>query len=506
MAHRSTIASFRDPSGRVLVLKDRVIRVVYSAGRADLEAFLASTTIQRAQDEGRAVTTRRLDHEEIERLEPELTAAGVQPDQEDEPLVVEHNRIPFVSYPHEWPPEMLDAAAELTLELQQGLLQEGLSLKDATPNNVLFHGPRPVFVDALSAEARDPHDPFWRPHGQFTRTFLLPLLAARHHGLPLSASLIWQGDGLEPETLYRMTPPLRRWRSPHRWLVTLPTRLNARAKRQGEDLYKTQHKKNPDMAKYVVAASVRSLGKRLKQVRPETATRSHWSGYMDARDHYPDADAQSKDAFIERILQETGPGWVLDVGCNTGHFSAMAAEKGAHVVAVDQDPVSVGRVWRRATQEDLDILPLVVDIARPTPAVGWMNQECASFLERAEKRFDMVFMLAVMHHLHVTQRLPVAEIVRLLARLTRRHAVIEYVGPQDPMFRQLLRGRDHLHTELTRALFEEALEAQFDVLARQPLEGTDRSLYLLRRQEVPTDESEPVAVSPPARSATGGER
>jgi hypothetical protein len=135
--------------------------------------------------------------------------------------IFEHDRIPFPSFPYEWAPEMLHAAAMLTLDLALDLLPEALGLKDATPYNVLFRGPHPVFVDILSLERRDPADPTWLPYAQFVRTFLLPLAANRHFGLALDQLLFTRRDGLEPEGVYRWLGPLQRVRPPFLSLVSL---------------------------------------------------------------------------------------------------------------------------------------------------------------------------------------------------------------------------------------------------------------------------------------------
>jgi hypothetical protein len=123
----------------------------------------------------------------------------------------------------------------------------------------------------------------------------------------------------------------------------------------------------------------------------------------------------------------------------------------------------------------------VVDLSRPSAAKGWRNRECASFLERASGAFDAVLMLAVLHHLLVTERIPLEEVLDLAAELTTHLLVIEFVGPQDPMFQALARGRDHLHAHLSPAVFETACRRRFDILGSHPLTGTHRSLYLLRR-------------------------
>src|SRR5437667_11504991 len=114
---------------------------------------------------------------------------------------------------------------------------------------------------------------------------------------------------------------------------------------------------------------------------------------------YTGADFTTKENFIKQVLSEFKPKQVLGVGANTGHFGLLAAAAGAQVVAIDSDPACIGSLWQQAFAKNLPVLPLVVDLARPSAALGWRNGECQSFLERAAGAFDAVFMLAVLHHL-----------------------------------------------------------------------------------------------------------
>jgi 2-polyprenyl-3-methyl-5-hydroxy-6-metoxy-1,4-benzoquinol methylase len=452
-----------------------VLRVITDpSAAAALPSLLQLPAVGQATAAGQLVSSRIVPQDEWADLLAAEERAGAQ-------LILEHERVPFPSFPYEWPAEMLHAAGRLTLDLALALLEAGHGLKDATPYNVLFRGPRPVFVDLCSIEARDPDDYTWLAHAQFARTFLLPLLAHRDLGLSLSSLFLAARDGLEPEALYRMVGRLRRLTPPYLGLVALPTWLARSAQKREATLYQQKRGGNPERSRFILAATLKRQRRTLDRLAPTGMRASAWSGYMQGALSYSDSAFKQKEAFVEQALRERRAARVLDVGCNTGHFSRLAALSGAGVVAIDSDPAVVGEVWRRAAAEGLDILPLVIDLARPSAGIGWRNAECAPFLERGGSHFDLVLMLAVVHHLVVTDRIPLAEIVDLVAELTSDRALIEYVGPGDPCFRRIARGRDSLHAALSAETFETAFRRRFRIERSEPVQGSDRRLYLMTR-------------------------
>lgn len=468
--------SFRDPAGQLIPLNGRILRVINQAGQPDLRAFLESAHSRRLTDEGRLVRTEVLDrHEALNALAQDGWAEQLS----EEAIILEHERVPFQSFPYEWPPEMLHEAAQLTLDLAESLLADGFGLKDATPYNVLFNGPRAVFVDWLSFERRDPHDPTWLPYAQFVRTFLLPLLVSKYFNLRFDQFLIANRDGLEPEQVYRLGGPMRRLLPPMLTLVSLPTWLGGGGAADSKT-YQARRVENAEKAQFILRHLFKGLRRKLAQVAPREDKTSTWSDYM-SQNRYTEDYFPLKQTFVEDVLRQSGALRVLDVGCNVGFFSSLAARSGASVVAIDYDPVVVGQVWRRAKAESLDILPLVVNLARPTPNTGWLNQECASFLERATGSFDVVLMLAVIHHMLVSERIPLRSILGLARDLTTRLLVIEYVPPDDQMFRRLTRGRENLHTDFTRENFESACRDFFEIVRAEPLGESGRWLYLLSK-------------------------
>jgi 2-polyprenyl-3-methyl-5-hydroxy-6-metoxy-1,4-benzoquinol methylase len=480
-ALNESAVSFRDPAGRLFFIGDRVIRFINDAAIGEFEACLASPSLRQFVASGRLVATEALSRLQLAELREEDASLNFFATEFDG-VAVEHERIPFRSFPYEWPPEMLHAAGELTLDLAENLLPEGLGLKDATPYNVLFRGSKPVHVDLLSFEQREAGDPTWLPFAQFSRTVLLPLLANKHFGIKLNQALGSQRDGLEPEQVYRLCRPLQKLRPPFLTLASLPSWLSRRQKAGDTELYQRRHLANPEKAQFILDRLFKRLRQELAQVAPSQTQRSGWSNYMSSESTSVEGYLTAKEDFVDATLVQIAPRQVLDVGCNTGHFSALAAARGARVVSIDSDAVVVSQVWRRAMANDLDILPLVVDLSRPTPAIGWRNRECPSFLERAAGAFDLVLMLAVLHHLLVSERIPLAEVMALAAELTTDCLIIEFIPRDDPMFRRITRGRDELFGDFDQQAFERTCERNFTIVQSKQLGKTSRRLYLLKKK------------------------
>src|SRR5437660_678156 len=113
--------SFRDPAGSLCAIGDRILRVV-AFGASDLQGFLSSNTARKYTAAGTVVRTSILtDSQAADALaDPDLRSVY---DALNAKTLVEHERIPFPSYPYEWPAEMLHAAGVLTLNLARDLRQ-----------------------------------------------------------------------------------------------------------------------------------------------------------------------------------------------------------------------------------------------------------------------------------------------------------------------------------------------------------------------------------------------
>ena len=478
--HRATASSnfeptFRDPAGQLLLEEDCALRRVRPAAVEEALRFLNSPLRLELERDGNLIPSEILETDS-------LAGAGSIPQAAEGGLWLRHPRIDPISYPWEWTRAQWRAAAELTLRIAGKAISAGWMLKDSTPLNVLFSGPRPVFVDVLSFEKRDPHSTVWLAYGQFVRTFLLPLAAARYLGWPLETTLFWR-DGYEPATLYRALPAWRRLHPALLDVVTMATLFEGKSGKTGKAQPRPSAA-DPELAAHILHKRLARLGRQIRAVAGDSA-KSQWSRYEQSASHYRPADIEQKKQFVSGVLERAHsasprPARVLDIGANTGTYSLLAADAGAEVVSLDSDSAALETLWRAALKRRKPVTTLVANIARPTPAAGWKNREQLSLLDRLAGKFDLVLMLAVVHHLLLREQVPLAHIGELCAALTRRWLVVEWVPPSDPMFREWLRGRDQLYGHLTEHHLNQAFAPFFAGVDRCALEN-GRILLLFER-------------------------
>ena len=130
--------SFRDPSGHVYEKDGRIFRTVSAIAAPNYEFLTRTGVLTPLIDDGWLIEC----HEVPPATLPGLPGATR--------YVVEHPRLPFVSYPYEWSFSLLKSAALFHLDFQMRALDAGAMLSDASAYNVQFIGAKPIFIDLLS--------------------------------------------------------------------------------------------------------------------------------------------------------------------------------------------------------------------------------------------------------------------------------------------------------------------------------------------------------------------
>jgi hypothetical protein len=456
--------SFRDPDGRVFQIDREIVRGLTAEGLTDWEAFEASGMLGRLTDAGEVVETTVAGPEALEALQ------SVDPDGAWV-AALRHERLPFISYPYEWTFSMLKDAALLQLRLTREALSADLALKDATPYNVQWRGAQPVFIDIGSFERARPGEP-WLGYRQFCMLFLYPLLLEAYRGISFQPWLRGSLEGIHPSE----ARALLRGKDTFRGGVLKHVALHAKLERSqaGGEKDVRRELRDAGFDKQLVEANLKGLEKLVAGLEPPGAP-TEWGDYGTTCS-YSDEDTRAKEDFVRAAVLRRPRALTWDLGANDGRYSRIASEGSVYTIALDADRGVVDMLYHALRQEGCtSILPLVGDVADPSPGLGWRNHERLTLAERG--RPDLVLALALVHHLVIGRTIPMRELVDWLADLGSE-LVVEFPDRDDVMVKRLLaRKRDGAHPDYTRSAFEDVLGSRFEIQSRVALPSRTRTLY-----------------------------
>jgi hypothetical protein len=448
-------SSFRDPSGYVYYEGGAVFRQVNECYRPQYERLMASGLYE------------KLDGLLIRHAE----AADAAPRSADGFLVIKPEKIPFISYPYEWSFGQLKDAALLTLEIQRRAVDLDMILKDASAYNVQFLNGQAVFIDTLSFDFYREGQP-WVAYGQFCRHFLAPLFLMAHVDERLSQLLRVYIDGLPLDLAAKLLG------GRGGFAATQHLRWHARAaQRHGEDGKRAGRARVAHISKFNYIALIDSLI-RIVQGLSVKGVITEWGDYY-AHTNYAQAAGARKEALVREFLDEIAPSNTWDFGANDGRYSRLALARGGHVVAFDIDPVAVARNYAAVKSSRENMLPLLLDLTNPSPAIGFENAERGTIENR--QRPDAVLMLAVIHHIAISNNLPLPRVAAWAADLTD-HLVIEFVPKSDSQVKTLLATRDDIFPDYDERGFEAAFSERFTIARREKIDGSERTLYLMTKK------------------------
>ena len=461
--------SFRDPSGYVFYFQDEIYRALDSDSFTLLQQLDKDELLSRLEKLGYLIPTNII-------TQTDPVYSTLKENLPHENHFLHHAKVPIISYPYEWSFSMLADSAKLQLELQLTLIEKGYSLKDASAFNVQFISCQPVFIDILSIEKLRFKE-LWIAYGQFCQMYLFPLLLKRYRNISSKGYFLNNINGLSVEEVYSIFGPLASLKPALLIDVFLQYHFQKSAPGKNTALKQKLKKEGSDTTSQVINLK-RLLGKITKISRTHKAT-GHWADYINENTYSTEAE-EEKVNYIKEFLKEYSPQTVLDLGCNTGRYSLLASESGAAVIAVDSDHDSIDLLYKHAKKAQANILPLWVDIANPTPALGFRNQERKSFMDRVQA--DTVFALALIHHLLITSRIPMDAIRDLFYELTESYLVVEFIGRNDDMFQTLLALRKDIYSEITSEAFIAIFNQKFDLINQRKISNTERTLFTFKKK------------------------
>lgn len=454
-------SSFRDPSGFVFEHGERIYRQVNQTYQQHYECLIESG-LYRSLVERKALVA----HDEVDASANALTESAYK--------VIQPQRVPFVSYPYEWSFSQLKDAALLTLDIQQQALAHGMCLKDASAYNVQFVNGKPVFIDTLSFE-KYAAGSAWVAYRQFCQHFLCPLALMSHVDVRLSQLLKVYIDGVPLDLASRMLPAKTRLY----WSLLAHIHLHASAQQKYGNAAKNGTQRS--LSKDRLNALIESLRNAIKNLNWK-ATGTEWRHYYD-NTNYSQASAEHKASIISEHIERERPGTVWDLGANTGFYSRIVSDKDIPVVSFDVDPGAVEANYRKCRDSaDVHLLPLLLDLTNPSPALGWNTNERMSLIERGPA--DMVFALALIHHLAISNNVPLIKVADFLSKVCRT-LIIEFVPKTDSQVKRLLSSRADIFDQYSEETFRSVFSQYFRIEHTTPITESERVLYFMRNAARP---------------------
>ncbi len=447
--------SFRDPSGFVFSDKGLIYRQINRCYHDSYRQLIDSGLYQDLVGRGLLVA-----HEELDQRLP------------SEPgfLVILPEQLPFVSYPYEWCFSQLKAAALATLEVQKLALGKSMSLKDASAFNIQFPRGRPVLIDTLSFEKYREGSP-WVAYGQFCRHFLAPLALMSCCDFRLGQLLRVHIDGIPLDLTSSLLPRSTKLR------FGLLTHIHMHAKSQ-----KNYQDRKIDRTRRAVPLRsmlglIDNLENTVKKLRWRP-TETEWGDcYNDTK--YSQKALDHKRQLVREYAELSSPQSIWDMGANDGMFSRLAGGD-RPTISFDLDPVAVEKNFARCqTDSDPNVLPLVLDLSNPSPGLGWAGRERMSLMDRGEA--DLVLALALVHHLAISNNVPLEEVARFFAGIGKT-LIIEFVPKSDSQVQRLLSSREDIFCNYDQPGFETAFEHCFVINKSCPIKETGRTLYHMQRK------------------------
>lgn len=456
-SHQSIPSSFRDPAGFLFEENGVLYRQINSCYQTHYQALMASGLYNSLVKKRYLIA-----HEEMDCSEYVSDAYKT----------IKPERVACISYPYEWSFSQLKDAALLTLNIQQLALEKGLSLKDASTYNIQFYNGKPILIDTLSFERYQENLP-WVAYRQFCQHFLAPLALMAKVDVSLNQLFCTNIDGV-PLQLASKLLPLTTYMN---FGLAVHIHLHAKAQNKNADKAILDDIKQKTFSKKSFLALIEHLKSTIKGLHWQPKN-TEWFDYYDSNNNYVNDALEQKDALVEQYLQIPAfIGTTWDLGANTGRFSHIAAKYSQQVCAWDIDAACVELHYQTIKKHKAKkVLPLLLNLTTPSAAIGWNNEERMSFVGRAP--VDMVLALGLIHHLAISNNVPLHKIAQHLSQLAN-NIIIEFVPKEDSQVIKLLQNREDVFTDYTIESFELIFASYFSIDKKEAIQGTKRTLYFL---------------------------
>jgi hypothetical protein len=345
-------------------------------------------------------------------------------------LVIEHQIVHTVSYPHEWSFSMLMEAASLVLRINEASIKYGYQTKDCHCYNVLFSGESPVYVDLGSFTPILAGSVALQSLDEYLRAYYYPLRIWASLG-PVWGKKAVQRPGflLSAEDYLRCRWPVFRWpaASTAGGLLSLLHKLLS----VSDDVFAELRTKHPAwkarLAQFIrdrgkSFASIDHLKRRLRAIERQRF-KTPWADYHDSFSRGDGGIGLTpRFQYIADLLESLDASSVLEVAANQGILSRSLrrTNPGLRVISTDLDETAVDKGFCASRRGGMGINWAVLDP---------FFTERHSVEDDPATRFqsEAVVALALTHHLILTLGLSPGWILDVLSAYSRKYLLVEFM-------------------------------------------------------------------------------
>lgn len=346
-------------------------------------------------------------------------------------FVLEHERVPYQTYPFEWSFEMLRSAGLLVLKVSEIASKHGYMLNDCHPYNILFVGGNPLYVDIGSFFRPETTEDvsFSFPITEFMTRYIGPLtmwsqgnefLARQSH-----AHIAYCGMSVDSYRNYKRIF-FRRARCKHNNILRKCENFTQRVISK---LIRYIPRKSIFDQLFVHMSGFFLVNKidvlKMKLLSFDNYYEStQWSNYHEQYLSENELNCTPRFEKLLELVRRLDVSSVVDLAANQGVFSFLLAERTQvkRIACIDRDTKAVDELFLKLQKANYKtiIQPVLCDlITNPT-----LTAEPPVYVR---VKGDLAIALAITHHLLLGQNIGLADVLRRISSYTNRYVIVEFM-------------------------------------------------------------------------------
>ena len=450
--------SFRDPAGKVLYYNNRVLRLLNKDG-VDRFNFLKENNLLDSCILNKFLVKSN-----------KINSDNLNLNNLENKIIIEHERIEYISYPYEWCFDQLKDAALHHLNFHIFLLNNNATLLDGNAFNIQFDGHKPIFIDLLSIKKYE-NGEYWTAHKQFCENFLNPLILKSKKGIDFNNWFRGNLEGINTKDLNAVLSIKDKFSFNIFTQVFLLNFLEQRAiKNKKKDITQINKRKFPKQSFLSMLNGMKKFITSLDVKKSSTI----WDDY--SKDNtYKTNEENLKKKIVKEFANKYKFETLIDLGCNDGVYSKICLENGCkYVIGFDYDLNSINNAYKISKKEKLNFLPLYFDASNPSPNLGWAQNERKGFVERIN--FTGMISLAFEHHLAIAKNIPLDQTIKWLTD-TAPQGLIEFVPKNDETIKKMLALKGDIFKDYNEENFKTLLLKNVNIVSETIISDSGRKIF-----------------------------